>query len=248
MRFSQQFEFHKVPEWDEYYFPYETFLNKLQYLISKMQRHKLQRLNWERFDLSDSFHLIEDRNIDEFTPRNFIPLNDKEPDKTPNLWLVHDDSLGDGQSSDTNHEDLEQPLLNLSTDVREFIEDIIHECKHINDFYTREKNRIHNGFQKFYSKFKTKLGDEINSLDLAHDLKTHGVDGLGYASSWARQFVEFYSKFSWLASFSKINIIAIQKIHSKLDKLIFDQDNSRIDRKLDQFISNLELSNHEECK
>jgi len=84
-------------------------------------------------------------------------------------------------------------------------------------------------------------------LNLEEDLKEHGLDGLGYASSWARQFIDYYSKFSWLDGFAKINVIAMQKILAKFDNVIFDKKNSNICQKLNNFISKLHLPNEEHC-
>lgn len=33
MRFRLQFEYHKVPEWDEHYFNYENFLEKIESIV-----------------------------------------------------------------------------------------------------------------------------------------------------------------------------------------------------------------------
>lgn len=143
--------------------------------------------------------------------------------------------------------DLEAPLLNISTDVRELLEDFIHECQHIDEFYQRQKNREMNEFNKFYEKFTSRVSDDIRGLDLKADLKEHGLDGLGYSSSWARQFIEFYSKFSWLDGFAKINCIAVQKILKKFDKLIFHKPESRLTTKLENFIKMLKLSHPDGC-
>jgi len=33
MRFRQQFEFHKVPEWDEFYLNYDLYLEKIETVL-----------------------------------------------------------------------------------------------------------------------------------------------------------------------------------------------------------------------
>ena len=66
MRFKQQFEFHKVPEWDDFYFPYDRFLDKIEYVCKKMLVHnKMQKVNADKFGLSDSFHLTEEQTVPE---------------------------------------------------------------------------------------------------------------------------------------------------------------------------------------
>jgi SPX domain protein involved in polyphosphate accumulation len=76
----------------------------------------------------------------------------------------------------------------------------------------------------FINKFLVKISKQrCCHLNLEEDLKEHDLDGLGYASSWVRQFAEYYSKLSWLDGFAKINIIAVQKIIKKFDKIIFNE-------------------------
>jgi len=82
-------------------------------------------------------------------------------------------------------------------------------------------------------------------LNLEQDLKEHGLDGLGYASSWARLFIEYYSKLSWLDGFAKINMIAMQRILMKFDHVVFSQRNSIFYQKLDQFLKSLQISDDE---
>lgn len=243
MRFKQQFEFHKVPEWDEYYFPYDSFLHKLENIIKKMYNYRMDKLSSRKFDLSESFNMIEDAKLYETMPilQPEIDIKKASSFKLKKGPISLDDSLGIELAAllPTNNDDLEEPLLALSTDVKETIEEFIHQCKHLDEFYIREKNRITNGFRKFYTRFEHKISDQSNALNLEDDLKEHGLDGLGYASSWARQFMEFYSKLSWLDGFAKINVIAMQKILKKFDKLLFDQEESQVVMKLGDFIKNL---------
>lgn len=90
-----------------------------------------------------------------------------------------------------------------------------------------------------------KVNNAKSHLDLKNDLKEHGLDGLGYSSSWARQFAEFYSKFSWLDGFAKINIAAMQKILLKFDKMVLEVKSGDVYNKLNSFIKTLKIA-HED--
>ena len=93
----------------------------------------------------------------------------------------------------------------------------------------------------------SKINDPKIQFNLMEDLKEHNLDGLGYSSSWARQFVEFYAKFSWLEGFAKINIVAMQKLLNKIEKILFDQAHSDFMKKMEEFIHGLELYADQEC-
>lgn len=213
MRFKQQFEFHKVPEWDEHYLHYESYLEKIGHIIRKMRKYKKMRISSICYNLSESFEVIHQD-------------GDESKEEDQPQALADDDSLKFSFIDSDESSDLEAPLLSLSTDVKELLDEFVHECKEISSFYERETSRITNNFGKFYAKFLGKVNDEKYKLNLEEDLKEHSLDGLGYASSWARQFAEFYSKLSWLDGFAKINVTAIQKILKKCEKLVFNNGTS----------------------
>jgi len=144
--------------------------------------------------------------------------------------------------------DLEVPLLTLTTDVKELVQDYIYECQRVNKFYVQEKKNIDDEFLKFYYKFRLKTRGSKSLLHLEQELLEHGIEGVGYSTSWVRLFIEFYSKIAWLDGFAKINMIAIQRILMKFDNVVFDQKNSRIYQKLTEFIHSLEVSKEEGCR
>lgn len=152
-----------------------------------------------------------------------------------------DDSLNFELEDAISVDDIEMPLLSLSTDVKELIKNFIEECINIDRFYEDRRINILSKFSIFYTKFKTKLKDEEHRLNLKEDLIEHGLDGLGYASSWARQFVEFYSKLSWLDGYAKINLTAMQKILTKLNQHVFDRMGSHIYNKIDAFLAKMKI-------
>ena len=42
MRFKKQFEFHKIPEWDDQYTNYELFLEKIENIVNKITAQKMK--------------------------------------------------------------------------------------------------------------------------------------------------------------------------------------------------------------
>lgn len=241
MRFKQQFEFHKVPEWDEYYFNYDQYLEKIEKIVIKMRQYKMTRINSRKFGLSDSFTVTENDEENLLNGADKDALHGKE-------ILVKDDSLNFSRQESDKSEELQVPLISLNTDVKEVIEDFIQECKYIDEFYNREKNKIMHSYEKFYARFMAKLSNSSDRLNLKEDLKEHNLDSLGYSSSWSRQFVEFYSRISWLEGFAKINLIAMQKILLKIDKVILDVKQSKFYHKLLAFIHQLALSKDKGCR
>jgi len=235
MRFKEQFEFHKVPEWDDHYFKYDSYIKVLEIIAKKMKKFKLKRMMTDEFNLSDTFQV--DLNEEGKEMKDM-----KDGSSNLSRSIFKDDSLNFsfGTSSE-NEDDLEIPLLNLNTDIRELLENFVIECKDINDFYVSEKQRILDGYDHFYSRFLNKISDHRVQMNLEGDLKGHNLDALGYSSSWSRQFVEFYSKLSWLEGYSKINIIAMQKILLKFDNVLFSVTESHFHKKLNTFINDLPL-------
>lgn len=134
MRFKEQFEFHKVPEWDEHYLQYAKYLEKIEGIVSKMAKYRLNKLPSSQYSLSESFHVTfnEDGN-EESTPE--VPLEASHP-------KIKDDSLSYSGSSCGDKYDLEMPLISLNTDVKEILEEFVKECKEINEFYEQEKKNI----------------------------------------------------------------------------------------------------------
>ena len=241
MRFKKQFEFHKVPEWDEYYLPYDEFCQKIEFVIKKMNSYRLKRIASSEFDLSESYTVTHcpvqsDGNPDEEDQRN----------KDDMKVVKKDDSLDYSGSHYSSWSDMELPLISLSADVKDILEEFIHKSQYIDEFYMREKNRIHLNFERFYEKFLKKVTSIESALNLEQDLKEHTLDELGYSSSWARQYVEFYTRFSWLDGFSKINLIAMQKILLKFDQII-DDENETLKHKYEIFMKSLRLSNDDYC-
>lgn len=200
----------------------------------------MKKVSSDRFALSDSFHVQP-------AEESEIPLKDSEEFMDKFDVLPKDDSLNFTGYDDQIENNLEAPLLTVSTDTKELVEDFIHDCRHIDEFYEREKNRISKSFDQFYQRFLMKLNSETTPLNLESDLKEHGLDGLGYASSWARQFAEFYSKFSWLDGFAKINIVAMQKIQLKFDGILFNANNSELYNKLSAFLKTLQIAEENGC-
>jgi hypothetical protein len=135
MNFKQQFEFHKVPEWDDHYFHYEAYLEKIEIIIKKMKRYKLQGVSSVYYDLSESFEIINQEGAE--SPRK-------------QSILVIDASLNYSFGESNQSYDLEVPLLSLNTDVKELLEELVHESKEIYSFYERETSRIINNFGRFY--------------------------------------------------------------------------------------------------
>lgn len=203
-----------------------------------MKAYKLKKVKSIKFDLSESFSVLmrEDYNS-----------HDEEQPLVPAESVQKDDSLNVSYNEEDKSGELEEPLLSLNTDVKEIVEEFIHDSQHISDFYMREKNRIYTNFQKFYEKFTQKLNHSTIQFNLREDLKEHNLDGLGYSSSWARQFIEFYSKLSWLDGFAKINITAMQKLLLKFDKIIFQGQNNHFSTKLNCFVRELPLHFDKGC-
>ena len=202
-----------------------------------MKLYKLRRIKSDKLVVSENFTIIE----------NSDNSANKDPDDFFEQFDVFqkDDSLNISSFDFQNQIDYEAPLLSVSTDVKEIIEDFIYECKKVDEFYNREKLRISNNFDKFYGRFLAKISNAKTKLDLKEDLREQRLDGLGYSSSWARQFSDFYSKFAWLDGFGKINIVGMQKILLKLDKNIFDVKSSNIMNTLNAFLETLSLSNED---
>lgn len=202
-----------------------------------MKLYKLRKIKSDKLLVSDNFTIIE--NTD-----NSVH---KEPDDFFEQFDViqKDDSLNCSSFDFQSQIDYEAPLLSVSTDVKEIIEDFIREWKKVDEFYNREKFRISNNFDKFYGRFLTKVSNSRAKLDLKEDLREQRLDGLGYSSSWARQFAEFYSKFAWLDGFAKINIVGMQKILLKLDKMVFEVKSSNMFNTLNAFLKTLTLSNED---
>ena len=197
----------------------------------------MKRFKSDKFTLSESFTVLQnDENNATKGPEDCFDQSALSPkDDSLNFSGIH---LG-------NQYDSETPLLSVSTDIKEIIEDFIHECKLVDEFYGREKARISNNFEKFYNRFQAKINSAKNKINLDEDLKEQRLDGLGYSSSWARQFTEFYSKLAWLDGFAKINNVAIQKILIKFDNILFEQKSSDMYKNLSTFIKDLNLA-HED--
>lgn len=237
MRFKLQFEYHKIPEWDEHYLHYEIYLEKIEIINRKMKKYKMKRVSSVYYDLSESLDIIHHGEV-----------KTREDDQS--LPYVDDDSMkfffnDSNESNDAS--DLEVPLFSLSSEVKDVLDVFVRDCKDVSDFYEKETSRITNNFRNFYEKFLNKLNDKKWSLDLEEDMRQHSKDGSGYASSWARQFAEYYSKLSWLDGFGKINVTAIQKILNKFKKIMSSQGNSGIYDKLNKFAHELPLNSSEGC-
>jgi len=239
MRFKEQFEFHKVPEWDEHYLRYARYLEHIEKLVKKMTRYGLNNQVSNQYDLSSTYQVVINESEEE--KETEIPLNTLKV-------FPNDDSLSySSPGSIPENLDLEAPLLSLSTDIKEILVEFVSECKGINDFYLEEKQRIINEYELFYKRFLNKINSVTTMINLHEDLKLYDIDGLGYSSSWSRKFVEYYSKFSWLDGFAKINIVAMQKILLKFDKTLFLVKESKFNRKLNEFIHTLPLSEEKGC-
>mmetsp|Transcript_18043 Transcript_18043/g.20202 ORF Transcript_18043/g.20202 Transcript_18043/m.20202 type:complete len:250 (+) Transcript_18043:22-771(+) len=240
MRFNKQFEFHKVPEWDDNYFRYQMYCEKIGAIAKKMQKHNLRRVVSGKFDFSETNEVLINEEMKKIEEPKGNTL-----DLTKHIF---DESLNYSHSSSSNNfKDLEMPLLSLDTDIKEVLVDFVSECNEISDFYEQEKKKIIDSYEQFHSRFLKKINNFNTQLNLEEDLKEHSLDGLGYSSSWSRQFVEFYSRLSWLEGFAKINIVAMQKILLKFENILFGTKESTFHQKLNEFILKLKLHQDKEC-
>lgn len=138
-----------MPEWEEYYLNYDGFLDKIETIIKKMRKGRMRKFQSDHYHLSESFSVMnnEDNNLTQ-GPDEFFNQDDKPP---------KDDSLSFTKMHVGNQDDNEAPLISITTDIKEIIEDFIHDCKHVDEFYNREKARISSSFDRFYERFLIKI-------------------------------------------------------------------------------------------
>ena len=85
---------------------------------------------------------------------------------------------------------MDDPILSIEEDMREFVWIFIKESQKANEFYVTELSLLQEWFDSYYKiQFLAKILETNTDIERNNELKANSVDSLGYASSWARPII-----------------------------------------------------------
>ena len=216
MKFGKIFEFHKVPEWEQFYFNYDHLKSLIKQFKSKRRKFKLGKLCADNFTINES--LVVQRELGSqceclHTQEERTHTSD---DETPHAIVQHSPSA---------------PLVSLDDDLQTFITELDADLKKVNEFFEQHLREMVSKYETMYQSFERKVregSEEFHRKTFKHEAH----DGLDYASSWGRVFNDVYTTVSWLEGFATINHNAALKIIKKFSKNFFSEKENHVQKAL----------------
>lgn len=238
MKFGKHLDFHRIPEWVDYYLDYESL---------KIIIEEAKELNKDYFTGNDQETGKDDINLSiSQEDKDEIPLKLEEAKETLNynyndsskdlrITLLNDKTINNQSSSKIKR----KSLLNQSKiqKANEFVEKYKESVNAVNEFYKSKYNEIANEFNNLIdNKNKMTNRSNVNSLrtsqignnnnqnqihptlQMQDKANNSERDEVGYAASWKRAFSDLYKITTWLHDYCTVNVIACQKILKKFSK------------------------------
>ena len=228
MKFGQQLELYKIPEFSEYYLDYIGIKIVLKFLdIRTLKKKTLKKIKKIKAKLRKrssqiDFKSIEIENNEINTNSNQIQIDAKDE----NLLVPETQKLQKPNSINLKTQKImeAEDLSEYSNEEKlsRFLKIYKSKIGAVNEFFLKKLEEFIQNLDKLKEKIDAKnqalSKDKINVKKATHQLNSER-DEMGYAVSWKRALSALYNETSWLHSYHSINMLAIKKIQKKIKKI-----------------------------